>query len=140
VKICHDWLVFARFLSASDVHRLSLLLEKLSACGFRGAALTGSVAGKPIDPKHPRVFRRLAGLGESARVDAAWQDHGRSEQESFTQAAQLAHQLLDRHPELAIPERFTTEVTVCPYFRMMVPSGVPIRPPSSKSLAIGDAS
>jgi hypothetical protein len=217
-------LMFTEFLSAGDARRVSLLLENLSACGFRGGALTGSLAteahllsqarnterrslndvdfvvesiasipgslaggflvhhihphapegkillqlidreqalridffrqfgatltrierlkgpagplpvisledliarttalvvgslrrGKPIDPKHARAFRRLAGLGEPGRIDAAWHDHRQSELESFHQAAQLAHQLLDRHPELAIPERYSAEVSVCP--------------------------
>lgn len=70
--------------------------------------------GKPIDPKHVRAFRRLAGLGEPGRIDAAWRDHRQSEPESFHQAAQLAHQLLDHHPELAVPERYSAEVSVCP--------------------------
>src|SRR4051794_37948025 len=215
--------MFTEFLSTSDAQRVSLLLEKLSACGFRGGALTGSLAteahllsqgrnterplndvdfvvesiasipgsladgflvhhihprapegkmllqlidreqalridffrqfgatltrvvglkaptgpltvisledliarttalvvgslrlGKPIDPKHARAFRRLAGLGERGRIDAAWHDHRQSELESFHQAAQLAHQLLDHHPELAIRERYSAEVSVCP--------------------------
>ena len=45
--------------------------------------------GKPKDPKHARAFRRLAGLGEPGRIDAAWRDHRQSELESFQQAAQL---------------------------------------------------
>jgi hypothetical protein len=216
--------MFTEFLSTSDAHRLSLLLEKLSAYGFRGGALTGSLAaeahllsqgrnakrralndldfvvrsfasippsladgflvhhihphapegkmvlqlidrehalridffrqfgatltrteplngptgplpvisledlvarttalvlgclrrGKPIDPKHACTFRRFAGLGEPGRIDAAWRDHRQSELESFHQAAQLAHRLLDRHPELTIPERYSTEVSDCP--------------------------
>ena len=216
--------MFTEFLSTSDAHRVSLLLEKLSACGFRGGALTGSLAteahllsqgrnteqrplndvdsvvesiasipgsladgflvhhihpqapegkmllqlidreqalridffrqfgatltrvvrlkaptgpltvisledliarttalvvgclrrGKPIDPKHARAFRRLAGLGEPGRIDAAWHDHRQSELASFQQDAQLAHQVLDHHPELAIRERYSAEVGVCP--------------------------
>jgi hypothetical protein len=213
--------MFTEFLSTSDAHRVSLLLEKLSACDFRGGALTGSLAteahllsqgrnterrslndldfvvgsfasipgslangflvhhihphapegkmllqlidreqalridlfrqfgatltrterlkgpltvisledlvarttalvvgclrrGKPMDPKHARAFRRLAGLGEPSRIDAAWRDHRQSELESFHQAAQLAHQLADHHPELAIRERYSAEVSVCP--------------------------
>ena len=216
--------MFTKFLSTSDAHRVSLLLEKLSAYGFRGGALTGSLAteahllsqgrnterrslndldfvvgsfasipgslaegflvhhihphapegkmllqlidreqamridlfrqfgatltrterlkgptgpvtvisledllarttalvvgclrrGKSVDPKHARAFRRLAGLGEPGRIDAAWRDHRQSELESFHQAAQLAHQLLDHHPELAIRERYSAEVSVCP--------------------------
>jgi len=42
--ICHHWLMFTEFLSTSDAQRVSLLLEKLSAYGFRGGALTGSLA------------------------------------------------------------------------------------------------
>ena len=70
--------------------------------------------GKPIDPKHARAFRQLAGLGEPGRIDAAWRDHRQSELESFHQAAQLAHLLLDHHQELVIPERYSAEVSVCP--------------------------
>jgi hypothetical protein len=216
--------MFTEFLSTNDAHRVTLLLEKLLACGFREGALTGSLAteahllshgrnsehrslndldfvvrsfdsipasladgflvhhihphapegkmllqlidrdqalridlfrqfgatltraerlegstgpltvvsledlvartaalvlgclrrGKPIDPKHACAFRRLAGLGEPGRIDVAWRDHRQSELESFHQAAQLAHQLLDRHPELAISERYSVEVSVCP--------------------------
>jgi hypothetical protein len=71
--------------------------------------------GKPIDRKHARAFRRLAGLGKPGRIDAAWRDHRQSELQSFHQAAQLAHQLLDHHPELAIRERYSAEVSVCPH-------------------------
>ena len=71
--------------------------------------------GKPIDPKHVRTFRRLASLGEPGRIDAAWRDHRQSELEPFHQAAQLAHRLLDRDPELAVRERYSAEVTVCPH-------------------------
>lgn len=70
--------------------------------------------GKPIDPKHARAFRRLAGLAEPGRIDAAWRDHRQSELESFRQAAQRADQLLDDHPDLVIPERYSAEVSVCP--------------------------
>jgi hypothetical protein len=217
--------MLTEFLSSSDAHRVSLVLEKLSAYGFRGGALTGSVAteahlllqgrnterrslndldfvvgsfasipgsladgilvhhvhphapegkmllqlidreqalridlfrqygatltrterlkgptgpltvisfedlvarttalvagclrrGQPIDPKHANAFRRLAGLGEPGRIDAAWRDHRQSELEPFHQAARLAHQLLDHHPELAVRERYSAEVSVCPH-------------------------
>ncbi len=70
---------------------------------------------KPIDPKHARAFHRLVNLGEPSRIDAAWRDHRQSEPELFYQAAQLAHQLLNRHPELVIRERYSAEVSVCPH-------------------------
>jgi hypothetical protein len=70
--------------------------------------------GKTIDLKHTRAFRRLAGLGEPGRIDVAWHDHRQSELESFDQASQLAHRLLDLHPELAIHEPSSAEVSFCP--------------------------
>ena len=216
--------MFTQFLSTSDAHRVSLLLEKLSACGFRGGALTGSVAteahllsrgynterrplndldfvvesfnsipgsladgfllhhihphasegklllqlidreqalridlfrqfgatltrtellngpagrlkvisledvvarttalvlgglrrNKTVDRKHARAFRRAAGLGEPCGIDAAWRDHRESELESFHQAAQAAHELLELHPELVTSEQHSTQVSVCP--------------------------
>jgi hypothetical protein len=54
--------------------------------------------GAAIDPKHARAFRRLAGLADPAKIEAT----------------QLAHQLLDRHPELLIREQYSTEITPCP--------------------------
>jgi hypothetical protein len=69
---------------------------------------------KTVALKHARAFLRLTGLGEPCRIDAAWRDHRQSELESFHQAAQLAHQFLDLHPELAISERYSAEVSVCP--------------------------
>jgi len=81
----------------------------------RTTALVGCLRrGKTVGLKHARAFRRLAGLGDPGRIDAAWRDHRQSELESFHQAAQLAHQLLDLHPELAIRERYSAEVSVCP--------------------------
>ena len=69
--------------------------------------------GRTIDPKHALAFRRLAGLGDPAKIDAAWHDHRQSELESFDQAAELTHQLLDLHPERVIRERYSTDVRVC---------------------------
>jgi hypothetical protein len=73
--------------------------------------------GASIDPKHAHLFRRLAGLGDPAKIDVAWRDHGPSEAEAFYQAAQLAHELLDLHPELALRDQYSTEVTPCPRCR-----------------------
>jgi hypothetical protein len=70
--------------------------------------------GKPIDPKHVRTFRRLAGLGEPGRINVAWRDHRRSEVESFPEAVQLAHQLLENRLDLAIRDLYSPEVSVCP--------------------------
>jgi hypothetical protein len=70
--------------------------------------------GATFDQKHARAFRQLAGLGDPAKIDAAWRDHRQSELESFPEAAQLAHQLLDLHPELAIHEQYSPEVSICP--------------------------
>ena len=222
-NVCNDWLMLTEFLSASDAQRVSLLLEKLSAYGLRGAALVGSIAtevhlhsqgrntelrplndldfivesftslpasladgflvhhihphapegklllqlidreqalridlfrqfgntltrverrtwltesvtlisledlvarttalllrslrtGRTVDPKHAHSFRRLVGLGERRRIDAAWRDHRQSERTSFHDAVQLAQCLLDLHPELAIREPYSSEVSVC---------------------------
>jgi hypothetical protein len=70
--------------------------------------------GASIDPKHAHLFRRIAGLGDPFKMDAAWRDHGRSEAETFYQAGQLAHELLAHHPELVICDQYSAEVTVCP--------------------------
>jgi hypothetical protein len=67
-----------------------------------------------IAVKHARAFRRLAGAADPAKIDAAWRDHRQSGPESFQQAARLAHQLLELHPELAVHERYSAEVRVCP--------------------------
>lgn len=71
--------------------------------------------GLTIDAKHARAFRRLRGLGEPARLDVAWRDHRQSELESFHQAAEVAHQLLDLHPGLVVRERYSADVTACPH-------------------------
>jgi hypothetical protein len=70
--------------------------------------------GASIDPKHAHLFRRLAGLGDPAKMDAAWRDHGQPEAATFQQAAQLAQELLARHPEFVICDQYSAEVTVCP--------------------------
>jgi hypothetical protein len=214
--------MFTEFLSASDAQRVSLSLEKLTACGFQGGALTGSLAaeahlfslglkterralndidfvvesfasipgsladgffvhhihphalegktllqlidpeqalridffrqfgatvsrterlngsaltvisledlvarttsfvlghlrrGATFDQKHAHAFRRLAGLADPAKIDAAWCDHRQAELESFHEAAHLARQLLGLHPELAIHEQYSPEVSICP--------------------------
>ncbi len=67
-----------------------------------------------FDRKHARAFRRLAGLGDPARIDAAWRDHRQAALESFPEAAHLAHQLLRLHPELAILEQYSPQVSTCP--------------------------
>ena len=67
-----------------------------------------------IDVKHARTFRRLAGLGEPAKLEAAWRDHRQQQEESFAEAARLATELLDAHPELAVREQYTSEVKLCP--------------------------
>jgi hypothetical protein len=70
--------------------------------------------GATFDQKHARAFRRLACLGDPAKIDAAWRDHRQGEIESFREAAHLARQLLDLHPELAIHEQYSPEVSICP--------------------------
>ena len=70
--------------------------------------------GATFDQKHVRAFRRLAGLGDPAKIDAAWRDHRQSELDSFHHSAELAHQLLDLRSELAIHEQYSPEVSNCP--------------------------
>jgi len=70
--------------------------------------------GASIDRKHAHLFRRSVGLGDPAKMDAAWRDHGCSEAATFHQAAQLTLELLARHPELVICGQYSAEVTVCP--------------------------
>jgi hypothetical protein len=70
--------------------------------------------GASIDPKHAHLFRRLAGLGDPAKMDAAWRDHGQPETGAFHQAEQLAQELLTRHPELVTCDQYSAQVTVCP--------------------------
>jgi hypothetical protein len=70
--------------------------------------------GRTIDQKHARAFQRLSGAGDPARIEAAWRDHRQSGPESFQQAARLAHELLELHPELAIREQYSTEIRACP--------------------------
>jgi hypothetical protein len=70
--------------------------------------------GTPMDAKHIRTFECFAGLGDPARLDIAWRDHRQSEKGSFHDSAELTQRLLDLHPELAIDERYSAEVTDCP--------------------------
>jgi hypothetical protein len=69
--------------------------------------------GHAIDVKHARAFRRLSGLGDPAKMDAAWRDHRQSERESFCDAERDAYELLARHPELIIREEYSREITIC---------------------------
>ena len=70
--------------------------------------------GQPLDVKHARGFRRVSGLGDSAKIDAAWRDHRQAEREWFRDAERGARELLARHPELIIREQYSAEVRICP--------------------------
>lgn len=70
-----------------------------------------------IDVKHARTFRRLTGLGDPAKLETAWRDHRQEQEESFAEAAGLAQELLDAHPELVVREQYESEVKLCPECR-----------------------
>ena len=74
-----------------------------------------------IDVKHARTFRRLTGLGDPAKMETAWRDHRQEQEESFTEAAGLAQELLDAHPELVAREQYESEVKLCPECRDVGP-------------------
>jgi hypothetical protein len=69
--------------------------------------------GLTVDRKHVHAFRRLADLATTSRIDAAWDDHRQTAAESFPDAMELARQMADRHPELAVDEPSTRVATVC---------------------------
>lgn len=99
---------------AERLHGLSVIsLEDLIA-RITSLVLGHLRKGRAIDVKHARAFRRLSGLGDAAKMDAAWRDHRQSERESFRDAEHDAQELLARHEELIIREQYSTEIRICP--------------------------
>jgi hypothetical protein len=69
--------------------------------------------GLAIDVKHVNAFRRLRGLGEPAKLAAAWADHRQSGPERFGEASLEAARLLEEHPELIVVERYSNQPVAC---------------------------
>ena len=71
--------MFTEFLSASDAQRVSLLLEKLSAYGFGGGALAGSLATEAhlLSQGRNTERRRMARIRKSGFLASrVWKEIG----------------------------------------------------------------
>jgi hypothetical protein len=69
--------------------------------------------GLEIDAKHVQTLTRLADLGRPTALAEAWEDHRQDVPGVLQEAAQEAHQLLARHPELVVRDTYSTFVTAC---------------------------
>ncbi len=102
---------------AGRVHELTVISLEDVIARTTSLVLGHLRKGQSIDVKHARAFRRLSGLADPAKIDAAWRDHRQSERESFRDAAHDAHELLARCPELMVREQYSTEIRACPKCR-----------------------
>jgi hypothetical protein len=69
--------------------------------------------GLEIDAKHVRTFMRLTDLGRPTELAKAWQDHRQDVPGTLREATHEVHQLLARHPELVVSEKYSAVVTAC---------------------------
>ncbi len=69
--------------------------------------------GLEIDAKHARSFMHLTGLGRPTVLAEAWEDHRQDVAGSLQEAAQEVRELLIRHQELVVAEKYSTIVTAC---------------------------
>ena len=79
--------------------------------------------GLTIDVKHVSAFNRLHGLGEPAKLIAAWNDHRQHVPGTLDEASREAARLLEIHPELVIVERYSSEPVTCERCRQHGPFG-----------------
>jgi hypothetical protein len=86
--------------------------------------------GLEIDVKHVTAFERLRGLGEPAKLAAAWTDHRQSGPESLREASREAARLLEAHPELIVVEQYSGDPVPCERCR---PYG-PFRPATANKV------
>ena len=66
-----------------------------------------------IDAKHVRAFMRLARLGRPTQLTEAWRDHRGDMPGTLEEATQEIHQLLARHPELVVTEKYAAVPIAC---------------------------
>jgi hypothetical protein len=74
-----------------------------------------------IDVKHVTAFQRLRGLGEPAKLAAAWADHRQQVPGVLEEASWQAARLLESHPELVIVERYSSDIVPCERCRPLGP-------------------
>ena len=66
-----------------------------------------------IDVKHVTAFRRLSGLGEPAKLAAAWVDHRQKTPGTLDEASLETARMLERHPELVVVEQYASDIVPC---------------------------
>jgi hypothetical protein len=66
-----------------------------------------------IDVKHVTAFRRLSGLGEPAKLAAAWVDHRQKTPGTLDEASLETARMLERHPELVVVEQYVSDIVLC---------------------------
>lgn len=69
--------------------------------------------GRAIDVKHVRALTRLSGLGESARLAEAWQDHRQNVPGTFDEALCQASELIGRCSDRLVHDTYSAVVTAC---------------------------
>ncbi len=68
---------------------------------------------RAIDVKHVTAFRRLSGLGEPAKLAAAWSDHRQQLPGTLEEASRETTRLLETHAELVVVERYSSDPVPC---------------------------
>jgi hypothetical protein len=77
--------------------------------------------GGEIDVKHVTAFRRLSGIGEPAKLAAAWSDHRQQVPGTLEEASREATRLLETHAELVVVERYSSDPVPCDRCRQQGP-------------------
>lgn len=69
--------------------------------------------GLTIDVKHVTTFNRLRGLGEAAKLSAAWSDHRQQVRGTLDDASHEAARLVETRPDLLIVEQYSSHPLPC---------------------------
>jgi hypothetical protein len=77
--------------------------------------------GLTIDVKHVTAFNRLRGLGEAAKLSAAWSDHQQQVPGTLDEASLEAARLVETRPQLVVVERYSSHPVPCEQCRQQGP-------------------
>ena len=113
--------VFAAFGRSLDrAHTLNSETGELEVLSIEDlvARTTALVCGRlrrrqAIDVKHVTALRRLSGLGEPAKLAAAWVDHRQQVPGTLDEASLESARLLASHPELVVVEQYSSDIVPC---------------------------
>jgi hypothetical protein len=78
------------------------------------SSLVASLQSKrSYEAKCAEAFRRLDGLGEGSALESAWRDHRQCGPPSFAESVEIVRRLLPAHPELAVRQHYSADITPC---------------------------